>query len=166
MNKVKMFLFSFLLTLSGITILLIASLLLSRVSHAKEVIKLEKLKIDYHKFTPSSRDAFIVPNLPNTQLDSQIKLSIDMDILKYVYWNNNVYTITDKTLGPHSYQQFRYVSWEYHFGIRVLENFNLEFYHKSEHLLDATPSIQYPMINSIGVSYTIYSNPQKPGSIF
>jgi hypothetical protein len=166
MRVIKNLVIASTISILGALLLLLVATLLSKQSEAKELINLNKAGVQYHQFLYPSRDAFIVPSLSNTALNSQIKLTLDMDIFNYFYWRNNIFSITDKILGEYSYSQFRYVSWEYQLGLRVTKNLNLEFYHRSEHLLDAVSTINYPMVNSVGISYTIYSNPKPAKSLF
>lgn len=164
MRYIKNFIFSILVVAFFSVFLFVFSSLVAKLTYSKELVNLNRVGLQYHNFLNPSRDALIVPSIPNTSLNSQIRLSVDLDLLKYFYWQNNIYTITDRM--DNNYAQFRYVAWQYQFGLRLFKNFSLEFYHKSEHLLDSIPKISYPMVNSIGFNYTIYTNPKKPDNLF
>jgi hypothetical protein len=124
--------------LMGIAALFILYLITSD-SEASEwkLMSPRELKVGYTDFFQGGRDPLITSNgLPNRTLGKEVRLTMDLDVLRYFYWHNNVHTMTDEIKETGGKGQFRTVGWELDFGVRASKYINIYFHHHSQHTLD------------------------------
>jgi hypothetical protein len=164
-RHIKSLVFSFLVSILFALLLGVSSILIGLVSmsfaHA-DVFELKKVGIEWHHFQPGSRDVFITqnPNLPGKELGQELNLTMNMDIADWFFFNNNVYSRTDRGIND-GYSQYRYISWEYRVGVHLTEGLDLQFKHRSQHLLDVSYPSPYPVEDGIGINWVIYEKKGK-----
>jgi len=144
---------------------LLTLFLFSKLADASEVfrliddIKLVEIKdlyIEFKQFTPDSRNPMITNNgIPNRIMDKEINLHLDMDILRYLYFENMIHSMTDAPIDG-GCGQFKVIGWNFRVGIHIWKYIDLQFEHYSQHSLDNVLPFNFPMENSIGVKIYIY----------
>jgi hypothetical protein len=110
-------------------------------------IELNSLAIKWRSYLSPGRDALIYPH----EHKDAIELSVDMDVLRYFYWDSRVYGITDNS-------QYRAVGLNAHIGLRFTDSFRAEYEHTSEHLLDDVHSFmpKFPVSDAFVILIDIY----------
>lgn len=96
-----------------------------------KLIEPDEVTINYRKYFDGGRDPILTQNLPGTKLGDTVQIILNTNVLKYAYWDNRVHGDTDNT-------QFRLVGWESKLGINILPYLSVEYYHHSQHVLDAS----------------------------
>lgn len=128
-------------------------------------LELRKVALDFEQFLPGGRDPLITDNgLPDRTLGQGLDLMVNIDVLKYGYWENTIHSETDAVMNPDgstSTGQFRMVGWEYALGVDFRRIFSwlpvrIGARHYSRHCLDCTYPFPYPVQNSIGGQLIIY----------
>lgn len=128
------------------------SLLCGYAAYAGDFIQLDTAKVDYRRFMGESTTF----NFPSYQKD-RLGLTLDSNIATYGFWRNRVHGTTDQ-FG------FRWIGYNFDFGIRVAPFLDVLYEHHSQHLLDdADPaSRHFPLEDSVGVSIYLFSKePRK-----
>lgn len=79
--------------------------------------------------------------------------NFDLNLISYkglgLYWDNKVFMNgTD--------HQVRHVGWQWEAGIGLGKSVDVFWYHKSQHVLDATYEEKFPLENHYGVRYIWY----------
>lgn len=111
----------------------------SDASEGWEIVNLTEVNVNYISFFPGSFDPLITENasMPNRQLGKQLDLNVNMDFMKYGYWDNKVHSLTDDRINPNdSAGQFRLVGLNSRLGLRVSQHLEIGYFHYSQHLLD------------------------------
>lgn len=169
LKHVKMVFVSMVLaTISAILLLAVSLLITFTLGSAfGDMVELDKLELEAHTFTPGSRDVYITqnPNLPGVELGQQYNLTMNLGLFDWFYWDNKVFSRTDRDVAS-GWGQFRYVSWQWSFGVRLTENLMFEYMHRSQHLLDVPYPAPYPLENGLGIRFTIYENKKSKYSVF
>lgn len=136
---------------------LILALLLS--AQAARGLDVREVGINYRRFVMTN----YMLETPGFDPKESVNLTLDVDLLGPLYWNNTVRTITDDGA-------YRFVSWNFFLGARILPNLNVEFEHRSGHLLDHGdedyPDGHFPVEDSIGLQWVIHSSEEKPVTLF
>lgn len=142
-----------------------AGIILLSVSTAfADDVELKEVSISYKDFLGGGRDPLITQNgLDNRALDKEINLNINVDIYDHFYWNNTVHSMTDR-VATGGAGQFRVIGWNYKLGARLFSSFHIQYEHFSQHLLDTTyVHGGFPVQDSLGFVFYIYSKPEKKG---
>lgn len=146
-------------------ICLVIGIILSVVSCGIRIVKadvfdLDKVTVEYRSFNEYSRYYLITNNpfLPNRKIDKEVTLNLNTTVFDYFYWNNVVTSLTDTS---NEWSQFRTIAWQFHIGMRLTSWLNLEYKHRSEHVLDALSQYPYPVQDSIGMELIIFSRNKK-----
>lgn len=122
--------------------------------------------LTYEDYFPGGHDPLLTDNgLPNRTLGKAVELNFDIDVLKYGFFDNRVHSGTDEDADS-GRGQFRTVGWEFKFGVQVHPAISLYYHHHSEHLLDASLPYHFPVRDSIGFQFQIYSSPIPRKSLF
>lgn len=126
----------------GRKILLALSLLVPTAGAAKvKELSLEIRKTEFkrHAYYPDKRD-----------WRGYVGLNWKMD-WKHGYWNNRAYFYGDES-------QVRHIGWEYEFGLKLLPQVDLFYYHHSEHSADAESPTgdRFPLEDSIGFRFKLH----------
>jgi hypothetical protein len=86
-------------------------------------------------------------------LNKGLDLDLKTDLLRYGYWNNKVWSLADQ-------HQFRWIGWNYQFGIRILPFLDVEYEHFSKHILDKQYQYKtqgrFPVEDSVNVKLYLY----------
>lgn len=133
------------------------------IAEGFELIDMRDVTLTYHNFFPGGVDPLLTQN--NLQLghsmDKEINIGINMDIAKYLYWDNTVHSMTD--LGPSGTRgQFRMIGWEFGFGVDVRRIYSklpvsFGYYHYSRHLLDTDSSLgHFPVEDAFEIKLYLY----------
>lgn len=120
--------------------------------YAADIFSLEEISLDYIKFQ-GARD-YPISLLEGQQLTDFVDLNINIDVLKYFYFNNKIHSAESSTDGDIS--QFRVVGWEYRIGVRLLSFLDVGLYHYSEHVLDNNYPISLGSPEMTGIELRIY----------
>ena len=110
-------------------------------------IELNSLSLKWRSYLSPGRDALIFPH----EHKDALELGVDMDVLRYFYWDARVYGITDDA-------QYRAVGLNSHIGLRFSDTFRAEYEHTSEHILDDTHSYlpKFPVSDAFVIIIDIY----------
>lgn len=112
--------------------------------------ELRDLTIRYARFHESNR----IPDLNGFKAKEGLSVDVNVDLFWRFYWDSRVMSYTD----PGSY---RMVGLNTKVGFRILDSLSIEAEHFSKHLLDHTdhgyPSGKFPVQDSIGLVWTVYS---------
>ena len=157
------------LTVSLLTVVVAGGLLFflsSAMAHCDEVtgLDLQEVSLEYKSFSSGGRDPLITQNgLEDRALDKEVDLNVNIDILKYLYWNNTVHSMTDRFTDGGA-GQFRLVGWDYKLGVRIFDSLHVQYEHFSQHLLDTTYKHgDFPVQDSLGFILYIYGRPDRKG---
>lgn len=124
--------------------------------HGAEAVTLRELSIDYDRFHPSAR----MPEIPAHRPKEGLAFNFDVNLGGPFFWDNRVWSLTDDG-------QYRFVSWSFQLGVRVLPELSLSYHHQSGHLLDAHhPWMKFPVKDSISLHWAIYQAPVTHPTIF
>jgi hypothetical protein len=135
-----------------------ALLALMPEADAFDIIKLDSLSVEYRKIDKSARDPLFYNSTPKESVD----LVMNMDILRYFFWDNRVHSMTNSA-------KYEMVGWNPTLGLRLLETksgvgLEVLYEHYSKHLLDDVyPYQKFPVQDSIGFNLYIYrARPGRP----
>lgn len=121
--------------------------LLPTASYAEwKVLEVDKLYVDTGQYLYAS-EPFLLPNYK-----PEYKLDVNLNLLMFdgvMFFDNKIFSEMDNT-------QYRKVGWNYSIGIHFGPFFDAFFEHKSEHLLDATPTYA-SRYDLIGVRLYLYN---------
>lgn len=106
--------------------------------------QINHLSVDFFRAKDGSR--FL--ESPLEQIETRVGLSLDLEILNPVYWNNRVFFLGGKS-------QVEWVSWRFEIGINVLKTFDIFFEHNSQHRLDRPGQNYFPTTDGVGVRWII-----------
>lgn len=130
------------------------------------VLSLRTLSINAKDFAVNGRDPLVTSNgLQYRALGQEYDLGVEIDLLKYLYFNSIIHSATDRSVDPNTgaigHGQFRVVGLEYGIGVdlrRLEANIPVTFgyYHYSQHELDNTLSYGYPVKDAIEFKVYLY----------
>lgn len=155
----------FLINLCNIILTIIAivalSFAFSKKANSAEIsfISLDEVDLVYRNYTldPNNRPLLIYPQ----SAKEGINVNINMDILKYGYWDNQIESLTTDS-------KYEGIGLQFSLGVRVTDWLDLGIWHHSQHTLDnADPYVQpFPEETAIEVKIILYqARPGRP-SIF
>lgn len=111
-------------------------------ANAFEILQVDEVTVVYRKFVDGSSEPLITqnPTQPGRAMNEEVDLTVNSSILKYLYWNSTIHSMTDKSAVDGS-GQFRMVGLEWGLGIdlqRVWRAIPVSIgrYHYSQHILD------------------------------
>jgi hypothetical protein len=150
-------LLSTLIVFIGGLIILTFSTFITRVSRA-EIVDLNEVTLTYKNYQmvhKNNRHLLLWPEKPK----EAITTTLNFDILKYAFWNNNIHAMTTDS-------QYRSIGLETRLGIRILPQLDISFYHFSQHLLERAHSsvLPYPLEDAVEIRFNIF-NKNKRDSI-
>jgi hypothetical protein len=141
-------------------LLLLSLLALTPVVNADEIITLDKLNIEYLRYSPEGVDPFLTyDGLPNKALGYGLNLKMETTILSYLYWNSTVLSETDEDLAT-GWGQYRTIGLEMQVGIRLTQWLDVGYYHLSRHLMDTPqPNGQaFQRMDALQFTLKLYDN--------
>jgi hypothetical protein len=143
--------------------LILYVLFLNRIVKA-DVFTLEDVSISYKDYI-SGRSPLITQNgLEGAKLGQEFNLNLNTNIYDVIYWENIIHTTTDKYDNHNG--QFRLVGWQLRFGLRLTENFDIGYYHHSQHLLDYVyPYGKFPYEDAVELKIYLYKRPKGQESL-
>lgn len=117
----------------------LALLLLPLLAHA-DPLQVKAVDVEYRRFLAPGQDAVIYPR----EHQSELNFRIDVQLYKLIYFDSKI--VSESDAG-----QFRMVGLHLNYGVHLSRYLDVEYMHKSEHILDA-PSIMpgYPLYDAIG----------------
>ena len=104
--------------------------------------ELREASIEWKHFVSPGRDPLLYPEIHNDGLN----LNVNIDVLKWAYWNNTVGSLATES-------QYRAIWLHTQLGIRLSSYVDFQFTHQSTHLLDRAQRLlpRYPVEDSVGV---------------
>lgn len=115
-------------------------------------VDLREVRINYRYFHESNR----VLELAGEKAKEAINLGVNIDLVGPLYWNNEIKSLTTSA-------QYRFIAYRFMLGARVFRSFHVEYEHMSGHRFDAVdavyPAKRFPVQDSLGFVWTVYSNP-------
>lgn len=128
---------------------------------------INEVSLDYRLYSESSRLPLVTQNgLPNRRIDSGINLNVNIDIARYLYWDNTIHTYSDAIIASDAPGQHRTVSWEYSLGVRISKELSVGYYHHSQHVLDTSYANPLPLEDAIQIKFTIFKQRMPRESLF
>lgn len=123
-----------------------------------KLLELNEASMSYIDFFPGGSDPLITQNgTPNRTLGKEVKLNLNVNLLKYMYLNNHVHGGTDEIIGSGGKGQFRTVGWEFQLGLHLSKYIDLFAHHHSQHLLDTTYQHgRFPVQDAVGIKIYFY----------
>jgi hypothetical protein len=102
--------------------------------------ELREASIEWKHFVSPGRDPLLFPEIHKDGLN----LNVDIDVLKWAYWNNTVGSLSTAS-------QYRAIWLHTELGVRLSSYVDFEFSHTSTHLLDREQSLlpRYPVEDSV-----------------
>lgn len=144
-----------------VALAVVLALLVSCPARA-EVLELRSLRVDAIRFFDGGHDPLVTQNgQKGRALGEQLDLHVDVDVLRYFYWNSTVHSVTDRRIrDSDAAGQFRTVNLQMQFGVRLFPLLSVYYWHSSTHLLDSVyTGGHWPVQDGIGACLTIYSAP-------
>ena len=146
---------------------LILLLFLSSTSYAGDYsldgFELREVSLNYRSYFGGGNDPVLNSSgLPDRELDKKLDITINMDVLRYLYWDNQINSTTDKDINSGS-GQFRVIGWEYRIGIRIFSSLEFGLYHHSQHILDHQGVGHFPVEDALQLKLYIYKRGQSEG---
>lgn len=139
-------------------------------AEAKGPFELQEVYVTYRSFLPGGTEPMITQNpaLPDRALGNELDLTVNINLFKYLYWNNTVHSLTDRQAGaPTDPGQFRMVGLEMGLGIDLMRLWevlpvSVGYAHYSRHVLDAPYGLGHsPVEDSIEIKLHIYTKGSK-----
>lgn len=160
---------NFLILIETIGLVLLVGIFLfmfSGVVQAKEfkVLEVQDLNIKYYQYFPGGSSPLVTQNgLKGKTMDKAIKLQMNTNIFRYLYWDNIIHTNTDKNVSGRG-SQFRTIGWNFMLGIMPFSWLQLEYEHHSQHILDSKFALgRFPVEDSIGFKLNFITNEPRKG---
>lgn len=143
----------FIVTVGGLIFLALSSLL-TGIARA-DIVDLNEVTLTYKNYEmvhKGSRHLLLWPERPK----EAITTTLNFDILRYAYWNNNIHAMTTGS-------QYRSIGLETRLGVRLFPQVDISFYHYSQHLLErAHPNVlPYPLEDAIEIRFNILKRNNK-----
>lgn len=130
-------------------------------------LEIDSATVTYRSFLPGGSDPLITQNpyQANKAMGKELNLDLNMDLFKYLYWNNTIHSMTDQPVNA-SDGQFRMIGLEFGLGVdlrRVSRQlpFSFGYYHYSRHLLDTASPTHFPVLDAIEFKIYLYSKDSK-----
>lgn len=108
------------------------SLLISTAYAEFHIVDLNEVYLDYRNYSmvnPNARNLLIYPDTPKEAINVGIKL----DLLKYMYIDNEIQSITTDA-------QYKGIGLDLRIGVRATSWLEVGLWHRSQHVLDGTQS--------------------------
>jgi len=146
--------------------LLLAPVVFSQVQNqSKQQYRLIDLREAYvigHHYYGTSQNYLVTSNGMHRELSKELSLVWNLDLGRYMYWDNKIYGLMDREPGEFS-GQFRVVGWDFQLGVRLCSYLNFEYEHFSKHVLDYKyPTEGYPSEDSFGIRLYLFRRDQPP----
>lgn len=130
---------------------------------AFDVFQLREVTVIYRSYESGGVDPLITQNpyQPDKSLGQGLDLVVNVDLLKFLYWDNTVHSMTDRN-ATNAPGQFRMVGLEWGLGIdlkRVWRALPLSIgrYHYSRHLLDTEYGLgHFPLLDAWEIRLKLY----------
>jgi hypothetical protein len=145
-------------------LVLVLSAVLAGSAAAQEVgvLELERLSMDYAKIA-NNRDSYLPYEDPgrdrydtNETWYYSTGVNFDLNLLRYkdyrFHWDQRVH-------GEATEAQFRAVAWEFRWGVKYKDRFEVFYDHRSSHIMDAAPESPrtFDLMNHYGLEITFYN---------
>lgn len=147
-------------------LLIVLSFLCTRV-FAGDIIELKELSLDMKHYSLGSKIPMVTDTgIPDRSPGLGVNLNIRMDVLSYIYWDNTVHTISDRStyvlgdLGSH-----RQIGLEYRIGVRISKELSIGYFHYSQHNFDIVPATVRPHEDALEIRLTVFKNTKSSESI-
>lgn len=131
-------------------LILVAVALYSYKAVSWEPVQLREAALTYKKFVSDGRDPLLYPEVHHEAID----VTLDMDILKYAYWDNTI--LSETTTG-----QYRSIGLRsFLVGVHVFPWLDIQYAHQSLHVLDREYGVmdKFPVEDSVGLKLYLYRN--------
>lgn len=147
----------------GWIVLMALLLFKTGIADAFDVFQVREVTVVYRIYQPGSVNPLVTQNplLPGREIDKGLDLEINTDLLKYLYWDNTVHSLTDRSALDGS-GQFRKVGLEWRLGVdlgRVWKALPLSvgWWHYSEHLLETQWGLgHFPVSEAVEIRIRLY----------
>jgi hypothetical protein len=142
--------------MSKLTLIFVAALALaSPAAHAWDLVELGDLIVEHKQFAYASS-----PFLPDQHPTTETNLKLNMVFFESGYIRNTIHTQTDAS-------QYRLVGWNWEFGFRLTDYFEVGWWHFSRHQLDAQDPNFRGGWKEDGIIFRIFLlKGAQPGGIF
>lgn len=129
-----------------------------------KMLEVQDLSVKYFQYFPGGSSPLVTQNgLSGKTLDKAIKLQMNTNLFRYVYWDNIVHSNTDKNLTGRG-SQFRTIGWNFMLGVMPFDWLQLEYEHHSQHVLDTRYAPGgYPLEDSVGIKLNFITNEPRKG---
>lgn len=146
-------------------LLLLLALILPSTS-AANLLTLKELTVFGGAYTGEPRFAYITENgLPDRHLSYRLGVIINTE-LSYLYFNNQILSITDNS-PTYGGGQFRYIEYSFQVGAHVFHFLDLEYGHLSGHTMDNTKAVlPYPVQDYIQFKLKIHTDNNPSDLLF
>ncbi len=134
-----------------------------------QVLELERLDMDYAKVV-NNRDVYLpYEDVGRDRYETDetwrygLGINFDLNLLRYkdyrFRWRNRID-------GQATDTQFRAVAWDFRWGLKFQERFEIFYDHRSGHVMDAAPDQRrtYPLKNHYGLEITFYKRDSTAGN--
>lgn len=131
------------------------------------VLELKELSIGYRGFIKGGyRPTINGIGIPDRTLNDEVTLFINIDFMKYFYWNHRVHGATDRVASTGGQGQYRDIGWQFFFGFRPTKFLSVEYEHHSQHVLDHKAPFRYPVEDSFGIKLHIFQDSRPSDTVF
>lgn len=141
-------------------IVLLLFLTIAAKADMGDLLSLNQFALDYKNFAainPNARNLLIYPEPPK----EGINLDINLDVLKYGYWDSEIQSLT--TDG-----QYRAIGLETRLGVRLFDSLEVGYWHHSQHVLDrqiqSIPS--FPVEDALELKIILFKSKEKREGLF
>jgi hypothetical protein len=124
-------------------------------------LEVKEVRVNYRRFHPTAR----LLEIPGFRAKEAVNLGLNTDLIGPFYWDNVIKSLTDDG-------GYRYIAWNLFLGVRVFQNFRIEYEHESGHYIDhdqagyITLGGRHPVQDSIGFQWYLHLDPTPGKSIF
>lgn len=150
----------------AVLVCLLLSIILAWAGRADAAMfDLREVSVEGKHFFPGGHYPLITDNgIDNRTLGEELNLTVKIDVLKYLFWDNTVHSMTDKVLNPDGSTaggQFRLVGLEFGLGVDFSRMWDwlpvrVGYWHYSQHELDGVSQWHFPVQDAIAVKLIIY----------
>jgi hypothetical protein len=127
---------------------------------------LSDVSLGYRNYFPKGRDPLLSQNgLPDRNPGSELSIRLGLDLFRYMYWDSIVHGGTDVDV-LNGGGQFRSVGLETRVGVRPLWWLEVGYYHHSQHLLDTSSSLGFPVLDGWEVRAIVFKRKADRESLF
>lgn len=137
-------------------------------AQAWNLLEMNETSLEYRDFFPGGSDPLITQNgLDNRTLGKEVRLNLNVDVLKVFYFDNLVHGGTDEIIGSGGKGQFRVVGWNFELGFRLNQYINVYYHHHSQHILDSTYAHgHFPVQDAVGIKIYLYKKDKTDNTLF